>query len=184
VKHSHNRSPEYAFNRQVINSFWCAKIMSRVGDDLSFVTVGDLMALTKALGRSVNRLRSDILDGREPVDINGRRLRQVIGKIKKSYSLRNKVKYFIVDKFSRKSNLKLPELAIIEQRAEEGIKHILNLIENEYKVTAGEELIEALDQSVANILGRIYGEAYASCMVQGKISSQLEAFIKPYMGGV
>ena len=51
-------------------------------------------------------------------------------------------------------------------------------------MTAGEELIEALDQSVANILGRIYGEIYASCMIKGKISSQLEAFIKPYMGGV
>lgn len=58
VKHSHNRSPEYAFNRQVINSFWCAKIMNRVENDMSFLTVGDLMALTGALGRSVNRLRS------------------------------------------------------------------------------------------------------------------------------
>lgn len=184
VKHSHNRSPEYAFNRQVINSFWCAKIMNRVENDMSFLTIGDLMALTGALGRFVNRLRSDILDGKEPRDTNRRRLPQVIDKIKKSYSLRNKVKYFIVDKFSRKSNLKLPELTIIEQQAEDGIKHILNLIENEYQVTAGEELIEALDQSVVNILGRIYGETYASCMVKGKISSQLEAFIKPYMGGV
>ena len=184
VKHSHNRSPEYAVNRQVINSFWCAKIMNRVENDMSFLTIGDLMALTEALGRSVNRLRSDILGGREPVDIKGIRLPHVIDTIKKSYSLRNRVKYFIINKFSRKSNLKLPELTIIEQQAEEGIKHILNLIENEYEVTAEEELIEALDQGVANILGRIYGEAYASCMVKGKTSSQLEAFIKPYMGGV
>ena len=184
VKHSHNRPPEYAFNRQVINSFWCAKIMNRVENDMSFLTIGDLMALTRALGRSVNRFRSDILNGKELRDINGRRLPQVIDKIKKSYSLRNRVKYFIVNKFSRKSNLKLPQLTIIQQQAEEGIRHILNLIENEHKVTAGEELIEVLDQGVANILGRIYGEAYASCMVKGKISSQLEAFIKPYMGGV
>lgn len=184
VKHSHNRSPEYAFNRQVINSFWCAKIMSRVRDDLSFVTVGDLMALTGALGRFVNRLRSDILEGREPVDINRRRLPRVIDKIRQSYSLRNRMKYFIVDKFSRESNLILPELTTIEQQAEEGIRHILNLIENEYKVTADEELIGVLDQSVANLLGRIYGEAYASCMVKGNISSKLQAFIKPYMGGV
>ena len=184
VKHSHNRSPEYAFNRQVINSFWCAKIMSRVRDDLSFVTDEDLMALTGALGRFVNRLRSDILEGREPVDINRRRWPRVIDKIRQSYSLRNRMKYFIVDKFSRESNLKLPELTIIEQQAEEGISHTLNLIKSKYKVTVEEELIEALDQSVANILGRIYGEAYASCMVKGNISSQLEAFIKLYMRGV
>jgi len=184
VKHSHNRSPEYAFNRQVINSFWCAKIMNRVENDMSFLTVGDLMVLTGALGRFVNRLRSDILDGKEPCDINGRRLPQVIDKIKYSYSLRNRVKYFIVDKFSRKSNLKLPELTIIQQQAEADIKYILNLIENENKVTAGEELIGVLDQSVASILGRIYGEVHASCMLKGKISSQLEAFIKAYMRGV
>jgi len=184
VKHSHNRSPEYAFNRQVINSLWCAKIMNRVENDMSFLAIGDLMALTGALGRFVNRLRSDILGGREPVDINRRRVPRVIDKIRQSYSLRNRMKYFIVGKPSRKSNLKLPELTIIEQQAEEGIRHILNLIESEYKVTAEEELMEVLDQSVANILGRIYGEVYASCMVKGKISSQLEAFIKPYMGGI
>lgn len=184
VKHSHNRSPEYAFNRQVINSFWCAKIMGRVGDDLSFVTVGDLMALTGALGRFVNRLGSDILDGEEPRDTNRRRLPQVIDKIKQRYSLRNRVKYLFVGKSSRNSSLEPPELRMIGKEAEEGIKHVLNLIENEYKVTAGGELIEALDQSVANILGRVYGEVYASCMVKGKISSQLAAFIKPYMRGV
>ncbi len=184
VKHSHNRFPEYAFNRQVINSFWCAKIMNRVENDMSFLTVGDLMALTGALGRFVNRLRSEILYGKESRDTHGIKLPQVIDKIMKSYSLRNQVKYFIVDRFSRKSHLKLPELAIIQQKAEEGIKHILNLIKNEHKVTAEEELFEVIDQSAANILGRIYGETYASCMVKGKISSQLETFIKPYMGGV
>ena len=184
VKHSHNRPPEYAFNRQVINSFWCAKIMNRVENDISFLTIGDLMALTGALGRFVNRLRSDILDGKEPRDTNRRRSPQVIDKIRQSYSLRNRVKYLVVGKSSRNSSLEPPELRMIGKEAEEGIRHILNLIESEYKVTAEGELIEALDQSVANILGRIYGETYASCMVKGKISLQLEAFIKPYMGGV
>jgi len=185
VKHSHNRTPEYAFNRQIINSFWCAKIMNRVENDMSFLTIRDLMDLTSAVGQSVNRLGSEISGAREPiVDISGRRSLQVIDKIKRSYSLRNKVKYFIVDKSSRKSNLKLPELSIIEQQAEEGIRHILNLTGSEYKITAEEELMEVLDQSAANILGRIYGETYASCMVRDKISSQLEAFIRPYMCGV
>ncbi len=72
----------------------------------------------------------------------------------------------------------------IQHKAEENIKYILNLIENEYKVTAGEELVEALDQSVGDILGRVYGETYASCMIKGKLSSQLDTFIKPYMSGV
>ena len=185
VKHSHNRSPEYAFNRQIINSFWCARIMNRVRDDVSFLTIRDLLDLTSAVGRFVNRLGSEILGARGPdVDINGRRSFHVIDKIKKSYSLRNRVKYFIVDKISRKSNLRPPQLTMVEQKAKEDIKHILSQIESDYKVTAEEELMGVLDQSAANILGRIYGETYASCMVRGRISSQLEAFIKPYLSGV
>ena len=162
VKHSHNRSPEYAFNRQVINSFWCAKIMDRVENDMSFLTIGDLMALTWALGWFASRFSSDILNGKEPRDINVRRFPQVIDKIKKSYSLKNKVKYFVVDKFLKKSNLKLSQMTMIQQHAEAGIRHILKRIKKEYKVTAAEELTEAVNQIVANILGRIYGEAYAS----------------------
>ena len=181
VKHSHNRSPEYAFNRQVINSLWCAKIMNRVKDDLSFVTIRDLMSLTRSVGRYVNRIGSEIL-GRGQLFVNRSKKRpQAIKRIRKVYSLRNRVSYFLDDKFPRFSGHQSPELRVIEQHTENGIGHVLNLIEKEYKVTREEELIEALDQSAANILGRIYGEAYASCMLGGKISSQLEAFIKPYM---
>ena len=184
VKHSHNRSPEYAFNRQVINSLWCAKIMNRVKDDLSFVTIRDLMSLTRSVGRYVNRIGSEIL-GRGQLFVNRSKKRpQAIKRIRKVYSLRNRVSYFLDDKFPRFSGHQSPELRVIEQHTENGIGHVLNLIEKEYKVTREEELIEALDQSAANILGRIYGEAYASCMLGGKISSQLEAFMKPYMQGI
>lgn len=142
-----------AFNRQVINSFWCAKIMNRVENDMSFLTIGDLMALTSAVGRFVNRLGSDILGGGQDFGNKGKKRPEVIGRIRKAYSLRNRVKHFLVDKFRKDSNLQSAELRMIKQQGEDGIRHILNLIENEYKVTAGEELIEALDQSAANILG-------------------------------
>ena len=184
VKHSHNRSPEYAFNRQVINSLWCAKIMDRVKDDLSFVTIRDLMSLTRSVGRYVNRIGSEILGGGQLYVNRGKKRPQGIKGIRKAYSLRNRVSYFLHDKFLRLSGHQSPELRVIEQHTKNGIKHVLNLIEKEYKVTREEELIEVLDQSAANILGRIYGEAYASCMLGGKISSQLEAFIKPHMQGI
>jgi hypothetical protein len=184
VKHSHNRSPEYAFNRQIINSYWCAKIINRVRDDISFLTVGDLMALASEMGRFAGRLRSDILDGREPGDINDSRSLGVIDGIRKRYSLRNRAKCFLADKFSRHSRSETPELTKIEQQAEEGVRHVLNVITKTSNLTSDEELTEVLEQSAANILGRIYGETYASCMLRGKVSSQLEAFIRPYMRGV
>ena len=184
VKHSHNRFPEYAFNRQIINSYWCAKIMNRVRDDISFLTVGDLMALASEMGRFANRLRSDILDGGEPGDINGSRALWVIDGIRKRYSLRNRAKCFLVDKFSRHSRHETPERTKIEQQAEEDVKHVMNVITKTFNLTSDEEIMEVLEQSAANILGRIYGETYASCILKGKMSSQLDAFIRPYMKGV
>ena len=97
VKHSHNRSPEYAFNRKVINSLWCAKIMNRVENDMSFLTTGNLMVLAGVLGRFVNRLGADILGGREPLDIHSKKSSQVISTIRKKYSLRNRAKSFLIN---------------------------------------------------------------------------------------
>ncbi|MBU0732829.1 MAG: glycosyltransferase family 2 protein [Proteobacteria bacterium] len=184
VKHSHNRSPEYAFNRQVINSLWCAKIMNRVEDDLSFVTIRDLMVLTRAVERFVNQLESDILGGGQDFGNKGKKRPEVIGRIQRAYSLRNRARYFLLDKLPENLRLQSQGLGAIEQRAEDSIRHVLNLIEKEYKVTGGEDLVEALDQIAVNILGRIYGETYASGMLRGKISAQLETFFKPYMHGV
>ena len=184
VKHSHNRPPEYAFNRQVINSLWCAKIMNRVEDDLSFVTIRDLMALTRAVERFVHQLGSDILGEGQDFGNKGKKRPEVIGRIWKGYSLRNRARYFLLDKLLESLRLQSLGVGAIAQRAEDSIRHVLNLIEKGYKVTGGKDLIEALDQIAVNILGRIYGETYASGMLRGRISARLEAFFKPYMHGV
>ena len=184
VKHSHDRSPEYAFNRQVVNSFWCAKIMNRVRDDMSFLTIEDLMALTNRVRRFVNRLGSDILEKNEALDKRHEKSFQVFNRIQKKYSLRNRAKCFLADKFLKNSNPQFPEVKAIEQQSEEGIRHVLKLVEREYQVTDEQELIEVLEQCAANTLGRIYGETYASYVLSRRTSPQLERFFKPYLRGI
>ena len=44
--------------------------------------------------------------------------------------------------------------------------------------------MEAFEQITANVLGRTYGEVYASCVIKGKVPAKLEAFMRPYMLGV
>jgi len=184
VKHSHNRSPEYAFNRQIINSFWCAKIMNRVESDMSFLTVGNLMVLTGRVGRFANRLRSNILSDRKLSDIDRKGSPQIIDGIWKKFSLKNRIKYLLFDQWEKYLPNQSDKLRMIGQQVEDGIRDVLKLIEKEYRVTVAEGLIDVLDQSAANILGRLYGETYASSMLRGKISSQLDAFMIPYMRGV
>ena len=183
VKHSHNRLPEYGFNRQIANSFWCAKIMRRVAHDMSFLTIRDLMTLTSGVRQFVNKLGSDILEESTMPDNKGKKSIQVIDNILKKYSFRNRVRFFI-DNFSKNSRPQSAELKMIEQQAKQDIQHVMVTIKKNYKVTLKEELLDVLDQITANVLGRIYGEVYASCMLNGKISSELEDFIKPYSKGV
>jgi len=181
VKHSHNRPPEYAFNRQVINSLWCAKIMDRVRDDMSFLTVEDLMAMTNGISRFVNRLGSDILGKNEWVEKRNGKSPRAIDRILEKYSVRNRVKCFLVDKFPKNWNYRSPKLRAVEQQAQKGIQHVLNLIKRDYQVTDEQEMTKILHQSAANILGRIYGETYASCVLGGKVSQQLERFFEPFL---
>jgi len=181
VKHSHNRSPEYAFNRQVINSFWCAKIMNRMENDMSFLTVRDLMVLTGRLDRFVSWLRSDRLGDRKPGDVNRKNSRQIIDGIRKKFSMRNQMKFHLIDQFEKYLPNKSAKLRMIEQQIEDGIRAVLKQIEEEYRVTVEEGLLEVLEQGAANVLGRVYGEHYASRMLAEKISPRFEAFIKPYM---
>ena len=183
IKHSHHRSPEYRFNRQVINSKFCAQIMNRVRDDMSFLTIRDLMTLTIGVRQFVNKLGSDILEESTMPDNKGKKSIQVIDNIVKKYSFRNRVRFFI-DNFSRNSRPQSPELKMIEQQANQGVQHVMVTIKKNYKVTLKEELLEVLDQITASVLGRIYGEVYASCMLNGKMSSQLISFMRPFMKGV
>jgi hypothetical protein len=183
VKHSHNRLPEYGFNRQIANSFWCAKIMRRVAHDMSFLTIRDLMTFTSGVRQFVNKLGSDILEESTMPDNKGKKSIQVVGNIVQKYSFRNRVRFFI-DNFSKNYRPQSPELKMIEQQAKQDILNTLELMKTNYNATSKAELLKALEQIVANLLGRIYGEVYASCMLNGKMSSQLEDFIKPYRKGV
>jgi glycosyltransferase involved in cell wall biosynthesis len=184
VKHSHNRLPEYGFNRQIVNSFWGAKIMRRVAHDMSYLSTWDLMSLTGAVRTFVSRIRSNLLNaGNAPGNNSGKEPR-AIDRIVERYSFKNRVRWFIADCLSRNRKHGSTELRRIEEQAKKDVLNILELMKTNYNATSKVELLKALEQIVANLLGRIYGEVYASCMLNGKISSELEDFIKPYRKGV
>jgi len=184
VKHSHNRLPEYGFNRQIANSIWCAKIMRRVANDMSCLNAKDLISLTGAVNTFVGRVRSKLFNaGNAPCNNSGKEPR-AIDRIVGRYSLKNRVRWLLIDCLSRNRKQGSPELRSIEEQTKQDILNILELMKTKYNATSKSELLEALEQIVANLLGRIYGEVYASCMLNGKMSSEIEDFIKPYRKGI
>jgi len=184
VRHSHNRLPEYGFHRQIVNSFWCAKIMHRVARDMSSLTLRDLISLTSGARLVGVSLRSNLLKGGDASDSNGGKGPQVIDKIVGRYSLKNRVRWFLTDCLASNRKHGSPELRRIEEQTKQDILNILELMKTNHNATSKAEVLEALEQIVANLLGRIYGEVYASCIIGGKVSPKLDAFMRPYMQGV
>jgi hypothetical protein len=77
-----------------------------------------------------------------------------------------------------------PRLEVLCEDARSRIQWWFNAIRERYHSTDEAELTEALEPISANILGRIYGETYASCMVHGKVPFEIVRLMRPFMGGV
>jgi glycosyltransferase involved in cell wall biosynthesis len=181
VRHSHNRSPDYGFRRQVVNSYWVAQIMGRLREDISFLSLRDLAFLT----RSVIALMSRRLEEKTK-ELGEVRLNNLfIDHLWKQHPLLSRI---CVGRcppiFSKYPYRPTPEVKGIAQSLNADIAYQLKSIEEAYPPRDGKEWLETLEQVVANILGRIYGEVYAGCMLKGSVPQPLENFIKPFLSGV
>ncbi|MEA2014438.1 MAG: hypothetical protein U9N38_03930, partial [Thermodesulfobacteriota bacterium] len=184
VKHSHNRPAEYRFNRAVVNSIACARIMNRVKDDLSSLSIRELIALTGSVQRYAGRIKAEVLQDNIIPGKKGKKTVQVIDTVVRKYSFTNRVKKILLDLFPENSKVRPAELVMVEQQGKEYIRYFFETIRENYGVTAEEELVETLEQITANVLGRIYGEVYASRMLNNKMSPELEDFIEPFLKDV
>jgi len=89
-----------------------------------------------------------------------------------------------MDHLSKNSKLQRPELRKIEQEVSDQIQEVFSYIRENYQVSGETPLIEVLELTVANALGRLYGEVYASRLATGPMDARLEAFMRPFMQGV
>jgi len=181
VRHSHNRLPDYGFRRQIVNSYWLARIMGRVREDVSFLSLRDLAFIT----RSVSTLALKMIQDRSK---RGERLRLndlFIDHLWEQYPLLSRIwvdmsRWF----FAKCRYAPLPEVKGIAQRLNADIAYQLKSIETKYPPRDGQEWRLVLELVVANILGRMHGEVYAGCTLKGSASRQLENFLKPFLSGV
>jgi hypothetical protein len=181
VKHSHNRPPQYGFHRQIVNSFWCARIMGRVARDMSSLRLRDLLSLTVSARLVAASLRPSIAASGGPSAGNGEKRPRVTDAIVRKYSLINRVRWHWMERLS-KDRADVP-LALDSLREESGhdIPNLLEWMKTSGGATSGEALMEVLEQITALVLGRIYGEVYASHIVKGAVSYKLDAFMMPYL---
>ena len=180
VKHSHNRPPQYAFRRQIINSFWCAKIMGRVEDDLSFMEVGDLKSLTGGVLSFVSSLLTNIFSDEPEYPGEKSLLREILGK----YPQDSRARRFFTDRVLRRQKPMPERVKKLAGNIETGIASLFHLIRGKYHMKDEKEQMLLLDRIVANVMGRAYGEAYASRLLKENISPSLESLMHPFFHGV
>ncbi len=180
VKHSHNRPPQYAFRRQIINSFWCAKIMGRVEDDLSFLKVRDLKTLTGVVCSFVFTWRSSKFSaGMEYLEED-----TLLGEILGKFPAGSRVKHFLAGRVFRRQEPMSKKVKKLTRNIETRIDTLFHLIREKYHIKDEKGQILLLDQVVANFMGRTYGEVYASRLLKGNISPLLESLMRPFLHGV
>jgi hypothetical protein len=142
------------------------------------------MALTRSVKRSVDLFRAEIFEHRKAFSCDRRRFSGIIARVSRKYPLRNRVTGFFSHYFSTNSNLQRPALRKIVEQVNEQIQQVFSYIRENYQVSGEIPLIEVLELAVANALGRLYGEVYASRVATGRMDARLEAFIKPFMCGI
>jgi len=181
VGHSHHRSPDYAFRRQIVNSYWVAGIMGRVREDLSGLSLKDLMFVAgsvRAFAIRQIKERESLLNGVEEEEL-------FVDRLLKQYPLMWRIwlaaLYRFLPLYSGRPSLEAKRVA---QQADVEMASRLELIENVYPPKDRNEWFQTLEQVAANILGRIYGEVYAGSVLKGRVSRPLEDFVRPFMSGV
>jgi glycosyltransferase involved in cell wall biosynthesis len=177
VRHSHDRSPEYAFGRQIVNAIWCARIMNRVREDTSFLSPTDLVTLLKAARALVMELRADgkTAPGERPDPLT-RLIRMA------PIPCRLAVPFVHVARKIRQT----PPFGLMEirQQMEREIRSLYDVIRDRYPGATSEALSDALDRIAANVVGRAFGEAYASCLLKGGVPRALGTLIRAYATSV
>jgi GT2 family glycosyltransferase len=185
VRHSHSRSPDYAFRRQIVNSYWVARVMGRVREDISYLSFKDLFSVTESVRSFLFRLIKDRCSAEDIKE--GLFVDRLLDRFPLTRRLRSVGIYPLFLKCFRVSkNLGMPssEATRIAQQANADMAYQMELIENRYTPRDGNEWFQTLEQVAANSLGRIYGEVYASCVLKGPAPQRLERFIRPFLSGV
>jgi hypothetical protein len=182
VKHSHDRTPAYRFNREVINAFYCAKIMKRVREDISQLSILDLVHLTCRFEKLLDHLCPAT---RRPYSQNAARQRSSpIRYVVSRYGAADTLAYRLLGGFFRKRAARSGLARRLESEGRAQIEHILGGISRQCETPSPDVLTDSLEQAAAGVLGRVYGNVYAGRFLNNKLNPRLESFMMPFFQGV
>ena len=183
VKHSHNRSPEYNFKRQVINAVWRAKIMGRVPEDLSFMELPDLLALTSGMQHAARQFLEGGNGSRDAAETAP----LLVECLQRRFPYPQRLIESLPPDADFDAGSRLDEAlqkTRVERAAVQELGRIMSHIQEHFALDPDRMDFAVLDQVAARVLGRVYGEWYASRLLRAAPSRVVEDFMLPYLRGV
>lgn len=181
IMHSHNRPPEYRFKRSIVDSIACSKILGRVKDDISYLTVASLTDITDSVEEFVQKLKDELIVqagfGFKRVDIVKYYflVRKYVPMLKK---IRKKFGKMFFESVSNDQSFQL------ERDYSNHIRFVMKMITGSYALSSVDDIYYCVDQVTASTLGRLYGELYSGHMIKGGVPSDVEGLVRPYLKGV
>lgn len=181
IKHSHNRQPEYRFKRSIVNAIACARIMERVPEDISYLSATDLICLKNHLQKYSNDLK-------KRWDVKGRfhthkiKIASYNMMARKYVLLLHKVYGLLRRKIFRLE--KNTNFVRLQQTCSNHISLVTSMITERYSLSSFNDYAYCVDQITATTLGCLYGELYASYMLNGGVPREVEDLVRPYLEGV
>ena len=181
VFHSHNRPPEYRFKRSVVNSIACSKILGRVKDDISYLSVSDVIEIRDKLMHFSMDLKNNFAKQ------GG--LRQLNVDTFQLYFLARKfIPYFrkIIRLFGQdiSPSRNLCRHDYLQQAFRNNISFLASMISRRYAISSVKDYSSCVDQITATTIGRMYGELYSAYMLRGAVPNVIEDLVQPYLKGV
>lgn len=181
IMHSHNRPPEYRFKRSIVDSIACSKILGRVKEDISCLSVSDIVKIKdNILVFSTEQKKHTIVKTallKPNIDFAHvyLRFRKFVPFFKKILRLSSKIKAQPEDAGSYNS---------LQQAYNNHICFIMSMISGRYSLTLVDEYSYCVDQITASTLGRVYGEFYSGHMLKGVVPPEVEDLVQSYLKGV
>ncbi len=181
VRHSHNRPPEYRFNRAIANSIACAKILGRIKEDISYLSVADVVRLHDNLNNYAKDLKKQWA-GKPAVSSHKIDIAHYYLLARKYVPFLKKVLQFLQK--SRSRSEKNSHLLHLQQASSNHISFVMSMITGRYTVSSIEDYAYCVDQVTATTVGTLYGELYGGNTLKGTLSRDVEELILPYLQGV
>ena len=181
VRHSHNRPPEYRFKRSIASSRASAEILGRVKEDITYLSVSDLINISENFRIFSNDLkkqwpvRSGLYSPKIDLAHSYLKVIKFVPFLKNVYQLLKKI---------RRQSGKVTNSLRVQHVYTNHVCFIMSIITARYSINSVEDYAYCVDQVTANTLGMLYGELYAGYKLKGRVPREIEELFRPYLKGV